>query len=184
MINKAIARASIFKEMFSAMVDILPNLSNSKVGIPIITVPVKRDYSHLTDGLDEIEAVTRQMGKWYEDMREFKDMAVFMLDNLPMLVSYVDDEYIYRFNNMAYRDWFKKKKGEVTGHHIKDVLGQEAFEYIKPFMDQALSGKKVSFEREVPYNGGNKTKKVYAVYYPHIVDGKTIGFFSTVEEVK
>lgn len=184
MLSKVIKKASIFREMISTMVDLLPNLSNSKVGIPVITVPIKRDYSHLTEGLDEIEKVTRQMGKWYEDMREFKDMAVFILDHLPILVSYVDSEYIYRFNNIAYRDWFHKKFGEVTGRHVKDVLGQKAFEYIKPFMDQALSGEKVSFEREVPYNGGNKTKKVYAVYYPHIVDGKTIGFFSTVEEVK
>src|SRR5690606_17519986 len=49
-------------------------------------------------------------------------------DAAPALISYVDRGLIYRACNRAYEEWFGVSREKVIGSHVRDVLGDEAFE--------------------------------------------------------
>ncbi|MBC7969058.1 MAG: PAS domain-containing protein [Verrucomicrobia bacterium] len=61
-------------------------------------------------------------------------------DALPVLVSYVDADQRYRFNNRTYEQWNRCSRMEITGQQMKQVLGEEAYQRIQPYVESALAG--------------------------------------------
>ncbi len=104
-------------------------------------------------------------------------------DSLPALIAYVDGERRYRFSNKAYEVWFGLRAVEMTGRHMQDVLGEEAYEAVKPHVERALSGETIRFETEVDYRDAGR-RHINAHYVPdRDVDGVVRGFFALVQDV-
>jgi PAS domain S-box-containing protein len=101
-------------------------------------------------------------------------------DALPALISYVDSDRRYRFNNKAYRKWFGNG---ATGRHIEEVLGAKAYQTISRHVEAALAGEAVKYETRIPYKDGGE-RFVNASYVPDVQDnGKVRGFFALVQDV-
>jgi PAS domain S-box-containing protein len=104
-------------------------------------------------------------------------------DSLPALISYVDAEACYQFNNRAYVDWFGHTREEIQGKHMRDVLGMAAFAKLEDYVRKALSGQQVEFEEKVPYRDGG-TRYVHAQYVPDIRPDRTVaGFYALITDV-
>jgi PAS domain S-box-containing protein len=104
-------------------------------------------------------------------------------DAAPMLISYVDREQIFRFNNKHYERWFGETLGQVAGKHIRDVLGPDAYDGVKQYVERALGGEPVSFETFMPYT---KTRPRYirAEFVPDVAsDGAVRGFVAVVSDI-
>lgn len=67
-------------------------------------------------------------------------------DAIPVQIGHLDREYRYLFNNATYERWFLKARSEITGHHPRDLIGEEEFRRIKPHLDRALRGEIVQFQ--------------------------------------
>jgi PAS domain S-box-containing protein len=103
-------------------------------------------------------------------------------DAMPVLISYVDRDHRYRFNNRHYELWFGERSDDLRGRHAREVLGEAAYQALMPKFQAALSGKHVNFETEIPYRGGKR--HVNAHYVPDLgEDGVARGFFALVEDV-
>jgi PAS domain S-box-containing protein len=97
-------------------------------------------------------------------------------DNAPSLVSYLDKDCIYRLVGHRHEEWVGKKREEIIGRHARDVMGPAAWERLKPKIEEALPGRLVSFEMEVPLPDG-EPRWVNVSYIPHHdADGKVLGF--------
>jgi len=117
------------------------------------------------------------------ELRENERLIRLLTDALPVLVSYVDSEQRYRFNNKTYEDWFQQPRTEVTGKHVKSVLGEQAYLDIQRYVEEALSGKKVTYESTVHYRNGGP-RYVLANYIPHLDNqGKVKGFYALVSDI-
>lgn len=104
-------------------------------------------------------------------------------DAMPALISYVEPDYRYRFANKAYSDWFGRENSEVVGRTMAEVLGDEAFEKLRPYVDATYAGRPQTFESEIPYRTGG-TRFVHAVYTPDLgPDGTVRGIFVLVTDV-
>jgi PAS domain S-box-containing protein len=104
-------------------------------------------------------------------------------DTLPVLISFVDIEQRYRFNNRAYEEWFGHSAAEVYGKHLWEVVGESAYEVIRPYVEQVLSGQKVTFESEIPYKDG-RTRYVNAIYAPKLDgQGSVEGFVVLITDI-
>lgn len=102
---------------------------------------------------------------------------------VPALIAYVDKDHCYQFNNRAYETWFGQRPSDLTHKHIREVLGETAYAKVLPYMKQALSGQRVSFESQIPYQTGG-TRYVSADYVPHInSQGIVEGYFSLVSDI-
>lgn len=103
-------------------------------------------------------------------------------DAMPALISYIGTDRIYRFANRLYERWFPVPAGTVTGRHVRDVLGEEAYELIEPRLDRAFAGERVFFESEMPFETG--VRDIAAHYIPDLApDGRVRGCFALIEDV-
>ncbi|MEO5657908.1 MAG: PAS domain-containing protein [Nitrospiria bacterium] len=104
-------------------------------------------------------------------------------DALPALVAYVDRDEIYRFNNLAYHTWFGRSPETLRGKAVKEVLGERAYDAVRPNLAAALAGHEVAFESVIPYPDG-KPRFVRAVYIPdRSPSGEIRGYVSLVHDV-
>lgn len=77
-----------------------------------------------------------------------------IMDATPALISYVGADLRYRRVNRSYERWFGRTPEQVEGRHVQDVLGEAAWERVRPYVDRVLAGEPVTFELEVPYTHG------------------------------
>lgn len=106
-----------------------------------------------------------------------------LVDAIPILVSYIDRERRYQEVNAAYEDWFGVEASDIRGKFMWEVVGEAAYEAIRPQLDAALSGEEVSYEADIPYNkGGERT--VLAQYQPNLdSNGKVEGVYAVVRDL-
>jgi len=110
-------------------------------------------------------------------LAESEQQLRLMADSLPGLISYVDSEQRYRFNNKAYEDWFGQPRSAIAGKHIRDVLGEQTYQRIRGHIEAALSGEAQSYEYELPHKSGG-TRYVIATYVPDFGEhGEVKGMF-------
>jgi len=116
-------------------------------------------------------------------LQENEEQLRLITDSLPVLISYVDSNFRYRFTNKVYEDWFLRPRDEIHGKHMKEVLGQENFEMIRPNIEIALSGETVSYESIRSYEDG-KVRNISSITIPHFgEDGNVKGLFSIVTDI-
>lgn len=117
-----------------------------------------------------------------EILREREDQLQLVADVAPVLISYIDRNYRYQLANRRYQIWFDRKPDEVKGRTIWEVLGQEAGTSVLPFLERALGGEEVTYERELPYQSG--ARWVHVSYVPdRDPDGAVRGVVAIVQDI-
>jgi diguanylate cyclase (GGDEF)-like protein/PAS domain S-box-containing protein len=103
-------------------------------------------------------------------------------DNLPVIIAYVDSDERYTFANKKFENVFGIAHASIAGRHAIDVVGEETYTKSRKYMDAALNGETVYFERNV--TRGNKRVWDAVSYIPdRDKDGQVIGYFSMVEDI-
>jgi PAS domain S-box-containing protein len=106
-----------------------------------------------------------------------------MADAVPILISYVDREERYRFVNRAYERWFGIDRSEIEGKTLREVLGEEAYDRLRPNVVRALTGESLTFEGEIEYREAG-VRYIEAQYVPDIApDGEISGYYVLVTDI-
>src|SRR5262245_56557245 len=71
---------------------------------------------------------------------ESERLLRLITDRSPVLIAYVGTDRTYKFVNKPYAERFGLRPQDVVGRTICDVLGEEAYCSIKPYVDAALRG--------------------------------------------
>lgn len=118
-----------------------------------------------------------------EALRQRETELRLITDTLPVLITFVDSEQRYRLNNRAYQEWFGHSTAEVYGKYLWEVLGESAYQVLRPYVEQALAGEQVSFEGEVPYKDGG-TRYINVIYVPQINQQGTVeGYAALITDI-
>jgi PAS domain S-box-containing protein len=139
--------------------------------------------SNLSDGLlltcgEDTEVVEADPAPYLQESA-FRQLA----DAMPVLMSYVDATQRYQFNNATYERWFGVSREEIRGKHLREVLGEAAYEKIRPHADAALQGQLVRFESVLPYREGG-ARAVQVTYLPHRDrTQRVVGFYVLVQDL-
>ncbi|URD60412.1 PAS domain S-box protein [Sphingomonas sp. KRR8] len=72
-------------------------------------------------------------------------------DALPMPICTVDREQRYLFCNRAFAEFFERKRSEILGRRIADVLWKEAYEARRPMIEAALAGERQWFAADIEH---------------------------------
>ncbi|PKL63124.1 MAG: hypothetical protein CVV31_02095 [Methanomicrobiales archaeon HGW-Methanomicrobiales-2] len=131
--------------------------SNAHASLPVRTVSVR-----------DRDGVVRYRVILSSDTAELRDRETLIrriMDVEPWPISYIDADCRYRRVNRAYEEWFGRAVGEIEGRQVRDVLGEEAWQAIRPYLERALSGEEVTFEEEVPYRVSGP-RLVHVTYTP------------------
>lgn len=120
--------------------------------------------------------------KTEEALRRSKEWFQLLTDSLPVLISYVDQDQRYRFNNKGYELWFGYSPQEVEGKHLRQLLGDKAYEAIRPRVEAALAGNHVRFEELISFHGAGR-RYVQVTYVPDKQDDRVRGYFALVQDL-
>ena len=71
------------------------------------------------------------------------------LNALGLPVCYIDVDQRYRFVNRAFLDWSGKPQSDVIGREVVEVDGRELYQLYHAYLEAALNGERVSFERQL-----------------------------------
>ena len=69
-------------------------------------------------------------------------------DNLPALVGYIDTDRRYRFANASYRTWLGLDHVAMIGERVDDLFDEATLRIVRPWLERALAGEPVTFERQ------------------------------------
>jgi len=103
-------------------------------------------------------------------------------DTLPVFIAYVDREFRYRFVNQIYERWFGLPRTTLLGRTVRDLLGDEAFERSRPYLERALNGEVVRYTRRLEVKG---EEREYAITYSpdRNAEGRVVGFAAMAEDI-
>ncbi|HET8602860.1 MAG TPA: PAS domain-containing protein [Marmoricola sp.] len=110
------------------------------------------------------------------------ELVVELLDHLPSMVAYWDDDLRNQFANAAYVEWFGIAPEDMKRMHIRDLLGAEVYEKNLPYIKEALAGRPQAFNRTLTDMSG-RTRYTQAAYVPRFIAGEPHGFFVLVTDI-
>jgi PAS domain S-box-containing protein len=70
-------------------------------------------------------------------------------DVLPVMIGYVDRDFVYRFINRPLADWFELPRREIVGRTMSEMLGEDPFSERKPLLEAAFAGERKFFASEL-----------------------------------
>lgn len=136
----------------------------------------------VTQAYHEAEERARVEKKLDERQRELE----LLTDALPVLVSFMDvheGELRYRFVNKLYEEWFPRRREDLQGRLVREVVGEKAFAAVRDYIDRALAGERLSFEQFMPYKEG-QPRHIRTEYVPRFAaDGQVEGIYALVQDV-
>ncbi|HEY5898901.1 MAG TPA: diguanylate cyclase [Burkholderiales bacterium] len=118
------------------------------------------------------EAELAALRRYGDALRESEGRLRIIADNVPGLVSYIDAEQRYRFSSRAYEQWLGIPAASMIGRTVREAWGDEHYAAMKPNIERALRGERVSYEYAV------KDHHLLANYVPDCdASGRVKGFF-------
>ncbi|MEH1914263.1 sensor histidine kinase [Nostoc sp.] len=116
-------------------------------------------------------------------LRQREDELRLITNAVPAKISYVDSQQRYRFNNKEYEDWFGLPASEISGKHIREILGESVYQSILPYVEAVLSGEQVTYETQLPNKDGTN-HYVNVTYIPQFSqEGKVAGFVALITDI-
>ncbi|MEH2238607.1 PAS domain S-box protein [Nostoc sp.] len=145
-------------------------------------VPIRDSQGEIIGAIDCWRDITNRK-RIEEALRQRETELRLITDTLPVLISFVDSEQRYRFNNRAYEEWFGHPAAEIYGKHLWEVVGESAYEVVRPYVEQVLAGEQVTFESQIPYKDGG-TRYINAIYVPQFNKQGTVeGYAALITDI-
>ena len=127
-------------------------------------VPIRDSQGEIIGAIDCWRDITNR--KLIEEaLRQRETELRLITDTLPVLISFVDSEQRYRFNNRVYEKWFGHPAADIYGKHLWEVVGEPAYQRVRRYVERVLAGEQVTFESEMPYKDGG-TRYINAIFVP------------------
>ncbi len=118
----------------------------------------KAMVERLRDRERELEQAERQARASEERLRG-------VADALPLLISYVDKDQVFRFVNRTYEAWFERPRESIVGQRVDTVMNPAMYQARRPYLERALAGEPVTYEVDFFRSTGNAITEV--THIPH-----------------
>jgi PAS domain S-box-containing protein len=121
-----------------------------------------------------------------EALRDSESQMRQIANAMPAFIAYVDADERFRFHNKAYHEYFQLTAEQIDGHTLREVLGDAAYEHMRPRVREVLAGYPVTYERALTNTAGEA--RYFAVqYFPRYGDDakdeRVLGYYSLVTDI-
>ncbi|MBK8742611.1 MAG: EAL domain-containing protein [Betaproteobacteria bacterium] len=104
-----------------------------------------------------------------ERERQFR----LVLDNLDLPICYCSRDLVLHFVNRQYAELIGLPESEILGRRLPDIIGAEVLEQVRGYLDQALAGVPVTYERDRTRPGRGQ-RRVRISLFPDIGPGGAV----------
>ena len=133
-------------------------------------------------GMNLLVDITDRKNAQIEAMGTVRQLRL-ITENMDVGVTRCTADLRYSWVSRTYAQWFGQMPDDLAGRPIVDVIGPEAHDSLRPYMEKVLSGQRVEFEARVTLLG-HGPQWVHAVYVPTKgADGKVEGWIAVVTNV-
>ncbi len=94
-------------------------------------------------------------------------------DAVPMLISYIDRDHVYRLANAQYDEWLGIAPEAMIGKSVREVLGDAVYQDRRPSFERALAGESFVAQTVFPHRDGRHRRSEFR-YVPHIAADSSI----------
>ncbi|MDO0944497.1 sensor domain-containing diguanylate cyclase [Chromohalobacter israelensis] len=105
-----------------------------------------------------------------------------LADALPMMITYVDRNWCFLFNNKAYEEFIGLTREELYRKPVSSVMTEESFKKIVPRFERALSGERVNYEDRLTLADG-RSLHFNVSYIPYFIGDEVGGFYAVINDV-
>ena len=103
-------------------------------------------------------------------------------DNLPVLITYIDDRRHLMFANATITPWVGVTPEQVQGKLFENIVGPVIYAERRLYMDRALAGERVEFE--IVSEAAGMARHLHTVYLPDVrSDGVVQGFYTLTSDI-
>src|SRR5690349_264538 len=95
-----------------------------------------------------------------------------VVDEIPAAMAIWDKSFRYRLVNKAFERWRGRSRESVIGRTVAEVTGEKEYAVSKPWIERAMAGETVSFEKE--YEEGD-VRHIKASYSPLFMGDGSVG---------
>ncbi len=143
-------------------------LERDSAGRPLKSIHVAGDITERRDAEERLQAVSAQMAQ--------------TLDIAATGITRCNRDLRYISANRAYAELLRRPADEIINRPMIDVLGAEAFETVRPYIERVLAGERVEFEIALTLT--NRSRVIHAVYVPDIDrSGAVRGWVASISDV-
>jgi PAS domain S-box-containing protein len=133
---------------------------------------LEQQVAERTAALQESEAALR------DRERELR----LITDALPVCIFYTDHNQCYQFVNQTCEIWFRCSRDTILGRHSRELLGEEAYQVVEPYIKQALGGQITTYEAELSYSSGKR--HISAIYIPDFDRNAQVrGYYGLITDI-
>ena len=175
---------------------IVPTVKSSTVWVGETTVYLaggrEVPVSHMVmahrgpDGrIDRYSAVMRDISSEVQAKQLLQRQAATLravTEAVPAMVAVVGSDGRYGFVNSGFERWCGAHRDDIIGRTLPEVLGRADYERSRPWLERAMAGETVRFERD--YGGRNLVKHLSVSYIPlRMESGENDGFISVALDI-
>jgi PAS domain S-box-containing protein len=140
---------------------------------------LEQQVAERTTDLQESEAALRDV---YDKLRSRERELRLITDALPVCIFYTDRNQRYQFVNQTCEIWFRCSRDAILGRHSRELLGEEAYQVVEPYIKQALGGQITTYEAELSYSSGKK--HISAIYIPDFDRNAQVrGYYGLITDI-
>ncbi len=124
----------------------------------------------------------RERSLTQEELRQRENELQIIVNRTPILFTRCGRDLRYRFVSRAYAELFGRVPEDFAGKAIVEIVGEEAFEAIRPHAERVLQGEQVEHESIMHIQGG-ALRRFSAIYTPeHDSRGEVVGWISSIRD--
>jgi diguanylate cyclase (GGDEF)-like protein/PAS domain S-box-containing protein len=140
-------------------------------------------HLELLESARHIAGIAIERARGQAAMEKHRGELQTAMDSLPAMICYADTTMRFVYANQRYADWLGCRREALRGRHIRDIVGEDTFTMMLPYLQQALAGHAVRYERRQRGNDG--VLRDFDVHYvPHRdAAGTVCGYFVMLTDV-
>jgi len=132
-------------------------------------VPMKDESGDIVNIIQIVRNIT-ETKRAEETLRKYEHIISAAQEHMSLL----DSNYIYQAVNDAYLKAHSKKRDEIVGHSVSELLGQQVFnKLVKNKLDRCLAGEDIHYQSWFDFPGLGR-RYMDVAYYPFFEEDRSV----------